>query len=95
MDEQVAQAADRRIAPAPASHSAGVARRVVENLRRVIHAPDEPLELAVLCLLSEGHLIIEDFPGVGKDDAREGDRPLGRLRLLAAVSSRRTCCRRT
>jgi MoxR-like ATPase len=66
MEEQVAQAADRRIAPAPASHSAGVARRVVENLKRVIHAPDEPLELAVLCLLSEGHLIIEDFPGVGK-----------------------------
>jgi MoxR-like ATPase len=41
-------------------------RRVIENLRRVMHAPDEPLELAVLCLLSEGHLIIEDFPGVGK-----------------------------
>ena len=39
---------------------------MVENLKRVIHAPDEPLELAVLCLLSEGHLIIEDFPGVGK-----------------------------
>ena len=32
----------------------------------VIHAPDETLQLAVLCLLADGHLIIEDFPGVGK-----------------------------
>jgi MoxR-like ATPase len=39
---------------------------VIENLKRVMHAPDEPLEHAVLCLLAEGHLIIEDFPGVGK-----------------------------
>jgi MoxR-like ATPase len=31
-----------------------------------MHAPDEALELCVLCLLSEGHLIIEDLPGVGK-----------------------------
>jgi MoxR-like ATPase len=46
--------------------SAQVAQRVIENLRRVIHAPDETLEFCVLCLLSEGHLIIEDFPGVGK-----------------------------
>jgi MoxR-like ATPase len=41
-------------------------RRVVENLRLVVHAPDETLELTVLCLLAEGHLIIEDLPGVGK-----------------------------
>jgi len=40
--------------------------RIVENLRLVVEAPDETLELAVLCLVSEGHLIIEDFPGVGK-----------------------------
>jgi MoxR-like ATPase len=46
--------------------SARVAQRVIENLRQVIHAPDETLELCVLCLLSEGHVIIEDFPGVGK-----------------------------
>ena len=29
-------------------------------------APDETLRLCVLCLVAEGHLIIEDFPGVGK-----------------------------
>ena len=31
-----------------------------------MHAPEETLRLAVLCLVGEGHLIIEDFPGVGK-----------------------------
>src|SRR4051794_32934183 len=41
-------------------------RRIVGNLGGVVHAPDETLELTVLCLLAEGHLIIEDLPGVGK-----------------------------
>ena len=39
---------------------------VVENLQRVVHAPEEMLRLVVLCLVAEGHLIIEDLPGVGK-----------------------------
>jgi MoxR-like ATPase len=39
---------------------------VVDNLRRVVHAPEETLQLCVLCLVAEGHLILEDFPGVGK-----------------------------
>ena len=39
---------------------------LVDNLGRVLHAPAETLRLCVLCLVSEGHLILEDFPGVGK-----------------------------
>jgi len=39
---------------------------IVENLARVVHASEETLQLCVLCLVAEGHLIIEDFPGVGK-----------------------------
>jgi MoxR-like ATPase len=39
---------------------------VVSNLARVVHAPAETLRLCVLCLIAEGHLILEDFPGVGK-----------------------------
>jgi MoxR-like ATPase len=46
--------------------SGEVIRRVAENLGRVVHAPAQTLRLCVLCLVSEGHLIIEDFPGVGK-----------------------------
>ena len=41
-------------------------RALVDNLARVIHAPEETLRLCVLCLIGEGHLILEDFPGVGK-----------------------------
>ena len=38
----------------------------MRNLRTVVHAPAETLRLVALCLVAEGHLIIEDFPGVGK-----------------------------
>ena len=41
-------------------------RAIIDNLGRVVHAPDETLSLCVLCLVGEGHLILEDFPGVGK-----------------------------
>jgi MoxR-like ATPase len=49
-----------------AVRAAAVVERVVENLQRAVRAQRETLELCVLCLLAEGHLIIEDFPGVGK-----------------------------
>jgi MoxR-like ATPase len=62
MEEQLAGVQE----PLDAQRSPQLARRVMANLRRVIHAPDETLELAVLCLLAEGHVIIEDLPGVGK-----------------------------
>jgi MoxR-like ATPase len=60
MDEQLAES---RV---EASRASELARRVVTNLREVMHAPDETLDFSFLCLLAEGHLIIEDFPGVGK-----------------------------
>jgi MoxR-like ATPase len=62
MEEHVAEVKEQ----VQATRSADLARRITENLRRVMHAPDETLDLAVLCLFSEGHLIIEDLPGVGK-----------------------------
>ena len=62
MDEQ-AVGADPGL---EASRTAELADRVITNLKRVMHAPDETLQFSVLCLLAEGHLIIEDFPGVGK-----------------------------
>src|SRR5947208_10642034 len=50
----------------PAVVGADAVRRIEENLALVVHAPDETLRLVVLCVAAEGHLIIEDFPGVGK-----------------------------
>src|SRR5213593_253043 len=58
------EAADRQ---AVAVESAADAiRRIVDNLATVVHAPADTLRLCVLCLISEGHLILEDFPEVGK-----------------------------
>jgi MoxR-like ATPase len=52
--------------PISATTSSETVERVTDNVARVVHAPEETLKLAVICLVSEGHLIIEDFPGVGK-----------------------------
>jgi MoxR-like ATPase len=49
-----------------ATRAVDLAARVLTSLRSVVHAPEQTLEFALLCLLAEGHLIIEDFPGVGK-----------------------------
>jgi MoxR-like ATPase len=48
------------------STAAETIQAIVDNLGRVVHAPDETLRLCVLCLVGEVHLILEDFPGVGK-----------------------------
>jgi MoxR-like ATPase len=60
MDEQAFGAERQAVLGAEA------VRRIVENLALVVRAPEETLRLVVLCVVAEGHLIIEDFPGVGK-----------------------------
>ena len=52
--------------PAAVASSAETVERLVENLARVVHAPVDTLRLIVLALVAEGHVIVEDFPGVGK-----------------------------
>ncbi len=42
------------------------AERVINNIERVIVGKRGPVELAVVSLLCQGHLLIEDVPGVGK-----------------------------
>jgi MoxR-like ATPase len=39
---------------------------VESNVRRVVEGKPEVVRLAVIALLAEGHLLIEDVPGVGK-----------------------------
>ena len=39
---------------------------IVANIERVIQGKRDVIELMVLCLVSEGHLLLEDVPGVGK-----------------------------
>ncbi|MCR4287239.1 MAG: MoxR family ATPase [Deltaproteobacteria bacterium] len=42
------------------------------NLSKVIKGKDEVLDLTIACLISEGHLLIEDVPGVGKTTLAHG-----------------------
>ena len=39
---------------------------IVNNVGLVLKGKKNPIELAVVCLLADGHLLIEDVPGVGK-----------------------------
>ncbi len=43
-----------------------IARRLIENIERVIFGKRDAVELAVIGLLAQGHILIEDVPGVGK-----------------------------
>jgi MoxR-like ATPase len=40
--------------------------QVLAQLGRIVVGKDDPLRLALACLLARGHLLIEDIPGVGK-----------------------------
>ena len=39
---------------------------ITSNIARVVQGKKDAIDLAVSCLLAEGHLLIEDVPGVGK-----------------------------
>ena len=59
---------------------------ICDNLGRAIQGKPEAIRLVVLCLLSEGHLLIEDVPGVGKTSlakalARSIDGIFGRVQF--------------
>jgi MoxR-like ATPase len=40
--------------------------RVIDNVEHVIIGKREAIELLMVALLCEGHVLIEDVPGVGK-----------------------------
>ncbi len=40
--------------------------RIVANVEQVIQGKDDAIRLALVCMVAEGHLLIEDVPGVGK-----------------------------
>jgi MoxR-like ATPase len=43
-----------------------VARRIGDNIQRAVKVRDEILETVIVSLLAEGHVLVEDYPGVGK-----------------------------
>jgi MoxR-like ATPase len=50
----------------PVPELAAVAGRIADNIQRVIVGKNEAIRIALVTLLSEGHLLVEDVPGVGK-----------------------------
>ena len=42
------------------------ANKIAENIKKVIIGKNRAIELAVVALVCQGHILIEDVPGVGK-----------------------------
>ena len=58
--------ADASLAPAEVAAAVSLAQRISENIRRAVKVRDEQLSHTIVALLSEGHVLVEDYPGVGK-----------------------------
>ena len=52
-------------APAPGDFAETFAA-IADNVSKVVQGKAEVVELVLLCLVAQGHLLIEDVPGVGK-----------------------------
>ena len=46
--------------------ASGLARRVLDEVQRAVVGKQEPLTLVLAAVLAKGHVLLEDFPGLGK-----------------------------
>ncbi|HEX8122000.1 MAG TPA: AAA family ATPase [Solirubrobacteraceae bacterium] len=79
---------DERVGQDEVDASAAVARRIAANVRRGVEVSDDLLEHAMVALFAEGHVLIEDLPGVGKTTlaralARSMDLAFARIQCTA------------
>src|ERR1044072_2175482 len=54
------------IGPQQVDAAVSVARRIGENIQRAVKVRDEVLQHLPVSILAEGHILVEDYPGVGK-----------------------------
>jgi MoxR-like ATPase len=54
------------LGPGQVEAAVSVARRIADNVRRAVKVRDDILENVIVSLLAEGHILVEDYPGVGK-----------------------------
>jgi MoxR-like ATPase len=54
------------VAPEAVEAAVGVAERIAGNIRRAVKVRDDVLERVLVALFAEGHILVEDYPGVGK-----------------------------
>ena len=69
-------------APLSLTEAHEIAWRIVERLRAAVRGRDEVIDLLVVALLADGHVLLEDYPGSGKTtlaralgESIEDDRP--------------------
>lgn len=55
-----------RTAPQAFDAAAALARRLAENVSRAVQIRPETLDQLLVALFAEGHVLVEDYPGVGK-----------------------------
>jgi len=55
-----------RAAPADLEAAAALGRRIAANVARAVEVREAVLEHVVIALAADGHVLIEDYPGVGK-----------------------------
>jgi MoxR-like ATPase len=54
------------VTPSELDDAADTIRRVAENVRRAVEVKDEVLADVLVAVVAEGHVLVEDLPGVGK-----------------------------
>jgi MoxR-like ATPase len=58
--------AEQKLAPAQVAAAVSMADRIRDNIRGAVKVRDEQLTHTIVALLAEGHILVEDYPGVGK-----------------------------
>ncbi len=76
------------VAPHECEAFAAVARRLADNVARAVQVRRQTLEHVLIALLAEGHVLVEDYPGVGKTAlaralARSVDSQFARIQCTA------------
>src|SRR5918911_36302 len=60
------EAAPDALAQAEIDAAVGLAQRIEANIARAVQVREEQLNHVLVSLLAEGHILVEDYPGVGK-----------------------------
>jgi MoxR-like ATPase len=64
--EPTPEAERNTVAPEQVEAAVSVATRIADNIRRAVKVTDDVLEHVIVSLIAEGHILVEDYPGVGK-----------------------------
>lgn len=76
------------------NHHSQLAHQVIEEVQKAVIGKQDCIEKVMMAILSSGHILLEDIPGVGKTTmALAFSRVLNLKRETAYLYSRRIACR--